>query len=563
MIGYLALVSLFPRLDTPQREAAWNAYWRPGVARRVLPGALAALLVCGSVPARAAGAPTFDIMAYGQRAAEFLKNEWRFVWDQNVSVEKKLRDAALAYSAYRQARDIYERIKDGNVLVSLQNALPVVEMESDLGNGQQETITLRPVFNARQRSIYGAYHGPKVLFDIPNLANLDIDVDRNVVTVNDPTKNMSPQQIAQQAEDDAWMSWTLAQQSNGLDRVATQTPYSGATGYNELVGRLQSARADRVKRLQDIARLMLNDYGEDSVQYAQAMDAYTAAIKASSDGTADQTDQAVVARLNALDAEAQRALDKYAANNQSMLMAQKRENNTSTQVNAISAKYDSGTGKPWNIGQFMDIFGQIGALQQTLGAMNAGNKSQAPISKEPLGNQQKATVLMRWVGDNTNEALKLQARKAQEEAQTDMLRAGQEKAQVLADVKAQQDAQDARDAAIAAQTKVAQILALMQGLTFAALQPTGLTPIVPDTTLTAGAATNAVGSAGADDAIKANMKIIGQKAANKLASDIPQAIQDSGTTLSWGLLRPLARALDAGSRTVLHKSFNLTNWTGN
>lgn len=560
MLGYFALVSLFPRLDTPRHEAAWCAYWHPGVARRVLPGALAALLVCGSVPARAT-MPTFDFGAYAQRGVEFVKNEWRFMWDKSVSIEKKLRDAALAYSAYVQARAITQRVKDGNITVSLQNALPVVEMESDLGNGQQETLTLRPIFNARQRMKYH-FHGPKIRFDVPNLANFDLDVDRNVVTVGDPTNGMSLQQIQQQAVDDGWLSWTLTQQAAKLDQTSTQTPTAEERGYSGVVDQIRSERAAHVTRLAAIARMMLQDYGEGSVQYVQAMDAYAAAQKAMSDGTADQQDQALVARLQALDAEAQSQIDKYAANNQAMLMAVKREANTTTQVNSIAAKYDaSGLGRPWGLADFVDIYGQVMKMASTLDAMNAGNKSSAPLSREPLGNQQKSTVLARWTGDNTNEILKLQARKSQEESQAAMKKIAQEKVQVLSDAQAQRDADAAKDALLAAKTKIGQMLAAMEGATLAAMQPVGLTPIIPDAALNAGVGGGAVGSAGADDAITANLKLLTSRTGRQIANDIPQAIQDSGTTLSWGLLRPLAMALDAGARTVLHKSFDLTHWT--
>lgn len=566
MFGYFALVSLFPRLDTPRHEAAWRAYWSPGVSRRVLPLLVLGTMTATTLPVRAVagiGDITYDPAAWTQRGIEFVKNEWRFLWSKQESLQKKIRDGLLAYRAYRQARDIYERVQGGNISISLVNALPMVEMESDLGGGQQETLTLRPIFTARDRQRIGVYHGPKIRFDVPDLSHLDVDVDRNVVTVGDPTTGKSLQELEQQASDDAWLSWTQAQKISGLDTTGIQTPESliSATPYRALSEGITQQRQQRIANLQAIARVMLKDYGEDSIQYAQAMDTYASANRALTNGTDDQEDQALITRLQALGAEAARARGKYADNNLALSSAMQRAATTTTTVNQIAAKYDSGSGKPWGIGQFIDIVGQVEGLMSTLDAMEAGSKSNSPISKEPLGNQQKATVLMRWVGDNTNEALKLQTLKAQEEAQSDMLRVAKEQAQAIADAKAKRDLDDAKDAALLAQTKMGQILSAMEGATLAALQPVGLIPIIPDTAINAGVGGGAVGSAGADDAIKANIQTVAKNTGNKLTRDIPQAIQDSGSTLSWGLLRPLAQALDAGARTVLHKSFDLSRWT--
>lgn len=557
MIGLFVLTSIVPGLATPRFEAAWTAYWKRGVARRLVPLLLVGIMGAGAAPARAQAA-VYDPMAWFQRGAEFLKTEWRYLEQKYVDKPTDLlREAALAYRAYKQSRALYQRVAGGSVSLSLVKALPYIDIGTDLGNGQSETITIRPVFRAQDR--IRMFQGKRFRVEPFNMNNLDFDVDRNVVGNVDPNAGKDDATLQQEASSDGWQSWKMIQSQQGL-KEDDQAILDGPT--YQIYNKLEPFYQKRAANLSDIAQKTLDLYGEDSVQYEQAIQAladWNRAVVANQTAEA----KAIEARMKVFDDAAKTEIEKYATHAYELSATNARAYQGRKNQQEISFRYDSDPrNQGLSLADFILIDRYISEIGNTLGAMGGApiDKTKPGIeSSEPMGQGQKTVALLSQQTENGSQALKLQNRKAMEESQAKMKEIATAKAQELKDIFDERNARIMGDEAAKARLLLKAQTRGLELQNAATLLPDGVTLIVSerDQALVPGAA----GPNQAAQVMARNLENVAKVAAAGMESDVTDALVDTGKRVSWGFMRPVMRSLDAAYKAFTGTTMGLSDWT--
>ena len=597
-IGYTILTTFAPTLDTPHMEAAWTAYWQRGLTRRLVALLVVAAIGSSGFPALAQeyidpvtqalsedigmdemgltdlgawasvvptpspadvptpkGYPVFDAGAAMQRAEAKMANEWKFLWDDATTSKQRLRESILAFQAYKQARQIYTRLAKGQINISLIDCLPMLEMDTDVNDTQTEKLTVRPVLRPQDRHITWQQKKVKVNGFNPN--QLDFDVDRTTTTTGiDPNDGKAMGDLQQQAADDGFCQWSIAQQVSGIDSTMRGMP--GDQPYTAIAD-VQNYYQLRLQTLYQLVQAAQRTYGDDSPELLRATADYNAWQTAMNDGTAQAEGEAYLASIKALDAEAETARSSYSTHNIQMLTAQQRQSAATKNIKEIALKYDSQPGGGFGLSQFISVIGMVAALGNTIDAMGGDKTAPGVVSPEPLGNSLKQTVLLRWLSDNSDQALKLQSLKGQSEAMATMKDVATRKTQLANDFKTKWAELSAADQVKLLAVQQSQLLDDMEVSAENLWLPPGTTPILPDESV---GRLNGVGSDQAEQTTEDNVTKIGTAAAKQATQDVGQAVSDTGSQLSWGVLRVFAQAIDAGSQNILGHSFNLTKWVG-
>ena len=421
MVGFYILTAILPSLDTPSNEETWNRYWNGQVIRRLLAGVMAALMLASAVPVQAQGTPVYDNAGFWQHSAEYIKDGWRFIWAENDSTQKMIRDAGLAYKAYKQSISLYNRLSNMNICANLVNALPILETDTPWGPGQTEVVTIRPVFRPRER-LASTFH-PTFGLQSFNWNNLDFDVDRSTVSSGNPYSDMTPAQLQTQAVSDGWSSWVLSQQRAGLTTDNLAGPSNGP--YSQMEDQINSRYSAEMDTLNQIVQNCLEAYGEGSVQYQIALKNYADLVTTySSNGPSDEAN-ALMAALQQEDQDAQVLMEKASTAELSMSLSAQRADSMAKNNQAIAEKYDSRD----LVTKFEDFLGAT-ALLQTIAALDADPANKA-LSKEPLGNQMKQSNYQQDIASSAQEQLKFQMKKEIEDAQQRMIAVAQAKANLI------------------------------------------------------------------------------------------------------------------------------------
>jgi len=302
-----------------------------------------------------------DEKGWWQNAIEYCQNGWRFIWEENDSTQKMIRDAGLAYKAYKESITLYNRLSNMNICANLVNALPILETDTPWGPGQTEVVTIRPVFRARER-LASTFH-PTFGIQSFNWSNLDFDVDRSTVSSGNPYSNMTPQQLQTQAVADGWSSWVLSQQKAGLSTDTLAGPSNAP--YSQLEGSIQDRYSTEMTNLQNICQDCLQAYGEGSVQYQQAIQNYSNLLVLVTCNQPSTEADALIAALQQQDADAQVLMEKYSTAALSMSLSAQRADAMAKNNHAISEKYDSRDLTT----KFEDFLG-VSALLETIGELD-------------------------------------------------------------------------------------------------------------------------------------------------------------------------------------------------
>jgi hypothetical protein len=553
MLAFYFLTALLPWLDTPACEAAWNSYWHGQVLRRFLAGVTAVVMFATAMPARAQVLGTGllqvdDEKGWWQHAVEYCQTGYRFVWEENDSMQKMIRDAGLAYKAYKQSISLYNRLSNMNVCANLMNALPVLETDTPWGPGQTEVVTIRPVFRARER-LASTFH-PSFGIQSFNWNNLDFDVDRSTVSSGNPNSNMTPQQLQTQAVSDGWSSWVLSQQRAGLAADSLAGPSNAP--YSQLAGTIQDRYMTEMNNLQNICQNCLQAYGEGSVQYQQAIQAYSTLLNNVTCDVPSTETASLLTSLQTLDSDAQVLMEKYSTAALSMGLAAQRADAMTKNNRAIANQYDSKD----LVTKFEDFLGAT-ALLQTIAAID-GDPSNKTMSKEPLGNQQKQSNLQQDIASSAQEQLKHQMKGQMEEAQQKMIAIAQQKQNLL----------NAYNGENAARLQVQnQKLALIQAdlaaralaIQLAAVKlPPGTVQVVPDNlvALIPGAQP---ASANPDGGVARNIATAANAATTQASADLGKALVGIASGCGLGFLRPLGIGFGKAWSSLVGGTFDLTS----
>jgi len=549
MIGYYALTAIAPGLDTPAVEAWWVSYWQRGTLRRILPAALTAIMLAGSaVPARAE-MPVFDVQGYLQTATDWVKQEWEFLWNDQVTMEDKLKDAALAWSVYKQTRDLYCRLATKNISLSLVDALPTIDIETN--DGQNQTF-IKPVFVTSQRLPKFA---PRLTLGSFNLNNLDFEVDRSTTHSSDPLANMDYGTIKQQAVDDAWQNWELVQKRYGLS-TDSQGGINGQL-YESLSQDGQQQYQQHGEALMQIVTDTATIYGLESFQYEQAKTEYQDWLVAlgSQDATASAS---IVAALKALDQDAMSEVEAYGTARAAIDMNEKRALAVEDNIKIISRLYNSDPSAPgFSLASFLGVAANVASIGSTLGAMGGGT-GPAANTKEPIGQAQKQVALQHGIHDAEVEHLKLAERAELEKSIANMREIAQKKAALLAQLNDSRQQTLTADQARLLALQGRQAVAKLQAQAALVYLPAGCTPVVP-----ANMTGQVPGSVTADQASAAMGKDLGTlsaKALNQGGDNFDAATATMARGLTWGFLGPIFKAIDSGWSAATGQTLNLVDW---
>ena len=538
--------AIFPVLDTEAHEAAWNHYWKGQLLRRLVAGVLTALVLTSAMPARAQGLPVYDNAGFWQHAEEYIQNGWRFIWTENDSTQKMIRDAGLAYKAYKQSVALYNRIGSMNITANLVNALPILETDSPMGPGQTEVVTIRPVFRPRER-LASTFHPT---FGLQNFKwnNLDFDVDRSTVSSGNPYSSMTPEQLQTQAVSDGWTSWVLSQQRAGLTGDNLAGPSNGP--YSQVESTVENQYLVEMNALEQIVQNTLEAYGEGSIQYQTALANYSSLLTDVSSNAPTTESNALVSALQQQDSDASVQLEKYSVAALSMSLAAQRADALAANNHAIAEKYDSRD----LMTKFEDFLG-VGPLLQTISALD-GDPTNKALSKEPLGNQLKQSGFQQDIASSQQEALKFQMKKEMEDAQQRMVAIAQTKQDILNNYNKRYN-----DRLTLENQRLAQIQADLQHKALdiqlaSAKLPDGTVQVVPDNLvpLVPGAQP---ASQNPDGGIAKNVSKSAATLGNQTQSDLATALSTIGSGAGLAMLAPLARGVANAWQALTGKTFYL------
>lgn len=553
MFSFYALSAIFPALDTPVFEAAWDRYWRGRALRRLTAAALVMALAGSAIPARAV-LPVTDETSIWQNGLHYAKQAVQWAEDNMKKVEAEIRDCALAYRAYKQSISVYNRVANLNVTASLVNCLPALEVDTPWGANRTEVVTIRPVFRPQER-LASSFH-PTFGLQSFNWKDLDFDVDRNVVSSPNPNANLNPQQLQEQAINDGWNSWILAQIRSGLspDNASgpTTAPYRNLDdAINQQYQAEQSAEEQLVQQI-------LEAYGESSPQYQEALRTYTNLIKAVIQGQPDDDRKALQTALQQIDSDAQVQLERFASASLSMALSAQRADSLRANNSQVHLKYDSDPGALAT--SFASSLG-ITQLLETIKALDADpqgqNKSTPGVPpKEALGNAMKQSNLQADIATSQQEALKHQTKATMENAQQQMIDLAQNKADLLA---AYNKTHSVRLSA--AQQRLALVLAERQRraneVFLASMHlPDGMSPVVPDSI--APLVPNSIPASQAQDGgLSKNLTAASNNAQTQLSAGMATALAGIKNGTGMGFIAPLGRGIANAWQALTGHSFNL------
>lgn len=554
MLAWYALSALFPSLDTPVFEAAWDRYWQGRALRRLTAASLLALLLAGSaIPAQAI-IPVTDEASISQNAIQYIKQAIQWAQDNVNKISNEIRDCALGYRAYKQAISVYNRVANLNVTASLVNCLPALEVDTPWGPNKTEVVTIRPVFRPQER-LATNFH-PTFGIQSFRWKDLDFDVDRNIVSSPNPYANLSPQQLQEQAVNDGWNSWILAQARAGLspDNASgpTTQPYRDL---DDAVNRQYQAEMDAE---QQVLQQVLEAYGETSPQYQEALRTYTNLVLAISHGQPDQDRKTLETALQQIDADAQVQLERYASASLSMALSAQRADSLRSNNSQVALKYDSDPGALAT--SFASSLG-VTQLLETIKALDAdpqGQNKSAPgvPPKEALGNALKQSNLQADIATSQQEVLKHEVKATMESAQQQMIALAQGKADLLA---AYNKTHQVRLSA--AQQKLALVQAERQRraneVLLASMHlPDGMSPVVPDPI--APLVPNSIPASQAPDSgLAKNLTTATTKANAQLSKGMATALAGIKNGTGMGFIAPLGRGIANAWQAITGKSFDL------
>jgi hypothetical protein len=551
-IGFHIATAALPFLDTEAAQRAWEAYWRVGATRRLVSASLVSLLVLGAVPAQS---QTTDGPAFGQRAAEFAKTAFRHIEQKaewlggNLKFQQQwVRDAALSYKAYQQSREAYTRLSHGNIAYSFVSALPTMDIGSQYAGGE-EHVRIRPVFRPQDKLPKMQMPTLKTDWKSINWTQLGLDVDRSTVASANPDKGKLPQQLEKESAERGWASWKLVQDAKGVS-TQNQANIGESAAYSSLTAEERAHLTKRVAMLRQVSLKTLEKYGEESPQYTLSLVAYQKALEASRKPSQSAE---MIEKLRAIDAEAEAMVEAYAVHDQAMRMAALRGDAARENIATVAKKYDDpGPGSKltsWlGLTPLMDTLSQIGKAP--------GPNVEDAAPRGAMGQAMKQVALAEVQAADQAEVLKLQARKAMEDAQERLAALAEKKRRIEAEIAQERSGENFRDRVALLKLDVDDAMTVLGVQAMAAQLPAGISPIVPDR-LRAQVPGSISASRGAD-AIAENMKN-GFAAAGRTSSEnVEKTLKDAPGTIGLGVLSPIFVGLNKGMKSMTGRAFDLS-----
>ncbi len=545
MILFSVISAILPGLDTPGFEAKLK---HARLGRRLLAGATALLLTVGPsmVPVRAQMAVT-DPGAWVQRSAEYVKDEWRFLDVKSSDAAKFLRNAAMAYQSYQQARALYQRVTSGNITLSLVDSLPVIDVLTNDSSGSEKMV-IRPIFREQDR-----LNAPRVNVQVQSvdwksmLKNLDFDI--STVRTPTPDAQKSPQQIQMDAVSDGWLSWQLAQQNAPVDphywNIPNPNPQTDP--YAPLREEIRQHYQDIGNALQSAAENAMQIYGGDSDQYLGAVDAVAKFQQILQSGVPDQKGVSLERSLQAFDAQAEIVIQKYAAARNELGMSMKRDAAKDQNLQQTHSGYTEtpGNTQPYSLMDFI-----------------AGS-TPAPPPGQAEGDAMKQTIQQESIATTANQQFKYDLTNDMRSAQSELGTLAGYKAKAINSTRdrlAQQMVSAKANVVIAELAKLseeADMIRIQSGM------PDNTQMIVRDQIAQDMPGTIPSGSPAADQVMVSNMKVISKANASLAEKIFADQVKLQSKGMAWNLVKPVFAGFDAAAQKLLGHSFNLTNWAGN
>lgn len=543
-----AVVSAFAPGLTLERFASWR------LSRRLTSALLLAVLFGGMAP-RPAQAQTVDWAAFGQRATEFARNAYREVkqdaqWlKQNLSTDMWwTRQMMASYEDYKNARMIYQRVTNPNASINIIQGMPLLEVYGTGANGDEDVYVLRPVLRPQQR-----LNPPR----LPNLklpdfdaiwtaiksGQLDFDLDHFTVAMKSDDANLSEEELAKRSIEDAWGNWRKAQEMEGpaIDEALYNVPLD-ATTYNQLGVEAQTYLNRRRQSLQKIAEF-LSPRGSDDPAYQQALSALADVDKAISSGQGNMLAQDVRARLMRIDGQATQVVAIAARLRQAVGEVARRQANKDINVQNLKTLY-----KPNSTGVF--------SFTQWFNGLGTDRKD---ANKEQLSASMLANAHAEDIATNTSERMKQEYLDRLDEQNNKFRELADQKARAIESLRSAMG-----DAWYADQSRILA-LEVQQDTAMARLRlllaknpsPTGVPVRVPDNLATL-PGTVPASRPGGQDAVKVLTEQLPDKLKARIEERKDALAKDP--TLRIGIVAPVFQALDAASKSVFGRSFNLSKW---
>lgn len=550
--GFFILTAAIPWLDTPRVERAWDSYWSVGVTRRLASASLVALLLAGAIPAQA---QTTDAAALAQRAAEFTKTAWRYIEQKaqwlggDLKFQQQwMRDAILSYKAYQQAREAYSRLSHGSISYSFVRALPTIDVGTTFAGGE-EHVRLRPVFRPQDK--LPNLQLPTLSSDWKSLdlKNLKGDVDRSIQASANPDSGKFPKQIERESVERGWASWKLVQDAKGVS-AGNQAILGEGPAYKDLSAEEKAHLTKRAATLREIGLKALQKYGEDSPQYTMALAAYHKALETTK--TSNRSAE-TAEKLRALDAEAENQIDAFVVHDQAMRLAALRADAARANVAKVVENYD----KVGSASKLIDWL-SLGPLTDTLKQIGKepGPNTVDAAPRAALGQSMKQVAWAEVQAADQAEALKLQSRKALEEAQERLKTLAEQKRRIEAEIEMARTGENFRDRVALMKLDIDDSMTILGVQALAANLPAGISPIVPDRLRAQ--IPGSIPASGGAAAVAANIQSGFRAAGETSARNVEGTLRDAPGTIGLGVMSPIFVGLNKGVKAMTGRAFDLT-----
>lgn len=562
-LAYDLAAEIFPTLDTPHWEAKWRTVGEGLTVRRLMATTCMLLLLLNSQPGRSQWS---DMVAYAQRGAQYAKEgaQWmdtkiKWLGDKYAAEERLLRDAALTWKAYNQARLAVTRLESGHIDLSVIQVMPTLDVGNPATNGVKEHVILRPVLRPQDRDI--KFRGANIIMPkFPNggLASLDFEVDRYVTSDDESIATKPHRELIAQADADSWQQWAMVQDTAGLiseDQALRDgpVPYSGISIENQAYYR------ERSSKLADLCQQALKQFGEDSALYQEQLSAYKDWYKSIQDGTPQKEADDLADELGALDAKAVEQIGRYASAKYQYDLATQHGAVTRKHVKEIADNYNNNAGGPFT--NFVDYVGAKAAFDTMAQIGKKTSESPQAPSREATGAQLKNVAIAQATSTETTELVRLKNMDTIEDAANKLRDFAQQKARIRTRIQGKRSQMNAKDDLALARMIATQEMKNMAANGLNSSLPDGQSPVLP--TSTANAVPEAIPAAQSADALKKNIDAAKSKAIQTATDGMNAAFESSKKRIGWGgILRPILAAVRDAVKGTSGKTFDLTNIVG-
>jgi len=501
---------------------------RTHLPRRITAAALLSVLMCGTIPARSQAATiTFDITGYLQKAAQFLEEQFDFEEGELTKFAYALQEMTGQYQQFMLARNQFKRL-DGNITGSVV-ILPV----SIKAHGRYGDLVLRPVVqppNAPDTSMAGL---------LSSMGNYDSTTARTPTA--DTTK--TEDQVAKDATTDGWKIWQQSQTASQIDQAYWDVPDPNGNFQDDPYFNFRQAMANkyqsRIAQLTAASVEIASDYGDDDPAVTE-LQQLAASLQADTQQTANLGDiGAADARLGMISKRADELVEKAGYWRTELGLQNKRD-----------AARDQ----------------NLGALDQEPNLPDPGLAtfiSGGAIGGIPTGNERRDATKSRQhlasVAETTSQQYRANVRKELDAVLSEMTHLAAEKATEISNDLNNQDKLVATAKFAALKSKLdasssayayGDFLALMKAANLpTSAVPANLAQYLPGAT-----------TATPEAAISANLDAAHATGLTAVSGILTNWLSNF-SSINPGILGPVAAGFDAASKSVLGKTFGLSDWS--